>query len=260
MSKLFLTVFYLFLLCSVNGQQFLTVSDALKDKRDYNFISEYQKGYLNDLYVTKVNISDELINGREYIPYYLKCKVKPLLFDGRKRSGSLLFNGRRYDNLKLEYDIYLDQLIYSDSSKFIDDKLFKIALNKDPVDGFSLYFGSDSMIFRHFRTNVAVKANLPEGFYEVVYDGKSKCIIRHQSFLLEEDGEYEYRYTPSEYVMVGESFSKVHSSRGFIKLFGKDSDVVRKFMRTNKVRFGRADKNEVAAVLRYYDTQVMSNK
>jgi hypothetical protein len=260
MSRFILAVFYLFLLHPVNAQQFLTLSDAGQDNTDFNLISECQADYLNTLYVKKVDIAEELINGREYIPYYFKYKVKPLLFDESKHTGSVMFNGRKYNNLKLEYDTYLDQVIYSDSSKFIEDKLFKIALNKDLVDGFCLYFGSDSRIFRNFRTDDGAKNNLPQGFYEVVYDGGSKFIIRHQSFLMEKEGEYEYSYTPTDYVMVGESFFKVRSSGGFIKLFGNDSDAVRKFMQTNKIHFKSAEKTQISTVLRYYDTLVMSKK
>jgi hypothetical protein len=238
----------------------MTLADALNEKPDYNVISELQKSYLNSLYVRRVDVADELINGREYVPYYFKCKIKPLLFDEKKRTGSLVFNGRRYYNLSLEYDTYLDQLIYYDSTKLINDKLFKIALNKDPVDTFSLIFKDDSMTFRYFTAVKESTFNLPDGFYEVVYDGKSKCLIKHQSFLVEKDGLYEYRYTPAEYVMVGESFLRVRSGKAFVKLFGNDSDAVRKYMRTNKVHYRRAGKHEIATVLRYYDTTVMSNK
>lgn len=260
MPRFFPAVFCLSLFCPVNAQQFLTLTDAVSDKPDYNAISEYQTSYLNALYIRKVDLADELIEGREYIPYYLKCRITPLFFDGEKRKGSLLFNGRKYNNLKLEYDTFLDQLIYSDSSKLIDDKVFKIALNKDPVDEFGLYFSNDSMIFRHFRNDAGEKFNLPEGFYEVVYDGLSKFIIRHQSSPIENDGIYEYRYSTSDYVMVGDNFFRVRSSGSFVKLFGKDSDAIRKFMRTNRVHFRSADKKEVAAVLRYYDTLIMSKE
>jgi hypothetical protein len=260
MSRLILAFFCLFLLQPLNAQQYLTFSDAEPGKTDFNLISEFQAGYLYNLYFTKVDKAEELVNGREYIPYYFRYKVKPLLFDESNYIGSVLFNGRKYNNLKLEYDTYLDQVIYSDSLKFIEDKLFKIALNKNLVDGFILYFGSDSLIFHNFRPDDGKINNLPRGFYEVVYNGKSKFIIRHQSFLLENEGEYEYSYAPSDYFMVGESFSRVRSSGGFLKLFGKDSDAVRKFMHTGKVRFKSAGKDQIASVLKYYDALVMSNK
>jgi hypothetical protein len=260
MFRFYPVVIFLYLINPLNAQQVVTFADAFREKLDNNSVSAQQKSYLNSLYVSEVDIADELINGREYIPYYFKCKIRPLLFEEKKRSGSLVFNGRGYYNLSLEYDTYLDQLIYSDSSKLINDRLFKIALNKDPVDAFHLNFRDDSMTFRYFTVIKDRTFNLADGFYEVVYDGKSKCIIKHQSFPVEKDGLYEYRYTPAEYVMVGKSFTRVRSGKTFIRLFGKDSDAIRKYMRTNRVHFRRANKHEIAAVLRYYDAMVISNK
>ena len=256
MLKLYPVLIFICLLNPLNAQQGTALTNTFSEIPDYKSISDQQKSYMDSLYVRRVNISDELINGREYVPYYFKSKVKPLLAEGKKRSGSLVFNGRRYNNLLLEYDTFRDQLIYSDSTKLMNDRVFKIALNKDPVDEFSLIFIDDSMIFRYFTAVKEKSFNLPAGFYEVVYDGKSKCIIKHQSFLVEKDGLYEYRYTPVEFVRVGNSYARVKSGKGFIKLFGNESDEVRKFMKTNKVHFRRAGKNEIATVMRYYDSLI----
>ena len=227
---------------------------------DLETISHYQSAYLDSLYFGRVNNANELINGREYIPYYFKCRIKPLLFEDMKRNGSMLFNGRKYNDLTLEYDTYLDQLIYSDSSKLIDNKIFKIEMNKDMVEEFRLYFKYDSMVFRHFRTGTGSWFNLEDGFYEVVYDGASKFIIRHRSLPVEQDGMYEYRSVPSKYLQTTSNFSRVRSARSFVKMFGTYSGRVRQYMRTNRIHFPRAGKKEVAAVLKYYDSLATSGK
>jgi hypothetical protein len=238
----------------------VTLSEVSDVRPDLGTVSGNQLRYLNSFYVEKVNIADELINGREYVPYYFKVRVKPLLYDEISRTGSLVFNGRTYTNLRLEYDTFLDQLIYSDSTKLIDDKIFKLALNKDPVDEFSIYLANDSLRFRHFRTGPGSSFNLPDGFYEVVYDGMTKCIIRHQSFIIESDGMYEYRYTPAEYILTEGKFVRVKSSSQFIRIFGSRSGEVRKYMRTNSIKYRLADKNEIAAVLNYYDKLAATGK
>jgi len=259
MLRFYVALFILILVNTVNAQQFLTLTDG-DVRQNSGAISDFQIDYINTLYYRKVDITDQFINGREFNAYYLKAKIRPLLFDRMKGSGSLIFNGRRYNNLKLEYDTYMDQIIYSDSSKFMNDKLFRIVLNKDPFDGFCLYFVNDSVIFRHFRSGDEGKFNLPEGFYEVVYDGPSKYIIKHQSIPDVNEGLIVYTYSPYQYIMAGESFSRIKSSKGFVKLFGKDSDTIREFMRKNRIHFRNPEKNEIACVLRYYDTLARSNK
>jgi hypothetical protein len=135
-----------------------------------------------------------------------------------------------------------------------------IALNKDRVDGFKLYFDNDSLIFRHFKSSDGVKFNLLEGFYEVVYDGKSKYIIKHQSLLTHTESIDEYLYSPADYVMVGENFYRVRSKNGFIKLFGEKSKVIKKFMRTSKIHNRKMNKKQIASVLMFYDTLISSDK
>jgi hypothetical protein len=252
MSKYLPGLIFFFLMYGLNAQQ--PVNNTPVQRPDYKLVSEIQAGEVNKIYVSHVNIADELINGREYIPYYFKCREKPLYNNEVRRTGSVILNGRRYDNLMLEYDTYLDQLIYSDFKKLINDQIFKIALNKDIVRGFSLNFGTDSVLFRNYRAETDPGFNLADGFYEVVYEGKSKFIVRHQSVLIESEGRYEYRYTPLQYVSAGGGFVKVKTASGFRKVFGDKADAVRKYMRLHGIRFSVAEKVELAAVMKYYDS------
>jgi hypothetical protein len=201
-----------------------------------------------------------MINGREYFPYYYRSEITPILFNEKKKSGSLVMNGRKYDNLTLEYDTYLDEVIYSDKTKFYHNEALMIALNSEQVEDFNLYFENDSLTFRHFRSGDDVNFNLPEGFYEVVYDGESKYIIKHQSTVSKEKSLDAYLYSPAGYVMVGENFSTLRSTKGFVKLFGVKSAEIRKFMRSNSVQTRRPEKNKIASVLKYYDSLITSDK
>jgi hypothetical protein len=243
----------------VNAQQFLTFSDN-NEKINYKAISDCQISYLFKMYNQRIDVSNKLINGRDYVPYYYRSESKPLLFSEKERSGSLVLNGRKYDNLKLEYDTYLDELIYSDWTKFFPDKYLMIALNKDPVDVFKLYFEDDSIIFRYFKSGNGVKFNLPEGFYEVVYNGNSKYIIKHQSLVIQTESIDEYLYSPAGYVMVGENYFRVRSKKEFIKLFGEKSKEIKGFIRISKIHNRKMDKKQIASVLMFYDTVLSSNK
>jgi len=251
--------FFLFFGCRVNAQQILTFSDH-PEEINYRAISDSQISHLFTIYNQRIDVSNELINGRDYIPYYYRSEKKPLLFNEKKGTGSVVLNGRKYDNLSLEYDTYLDELIYSDITKVFFDRPLMIALNKDPIDGFTLYFDQDSVLFRNFKSGDGVKFNLPEGFYEVVYDGKSKYIIKHQSSVTREESIDEYLYSTAGYVMVGKDFYRVRYKKGLVKLFGERSKEVKKFMRTSGIHNRKMDKKQISSVLKFYDTVISSNK
>jgi hypothetical protein len=238
----------------INAQQ--PMNDLPGGKTYYTTIRARQVKRMNEIYSSHVNNADELINGREYVPYYFKCREKPLLYEDVKRTGSVILNGRKYDNLNLEYDTYLDQLIYSDYSKLIDDKIFKISLNKDLISEFRLYFEHDSLAFMNLRSDRNHKSDLPDGFYEIIYNGRSSYIIKHQSVYIENEGAYEYRYTPVCYISTGGDFIRIKSASGFRKAFGDRSDAIRKYMRVNGISYRSALRNEIAAVMKYFDSIV----
>ena len=160
----------------------------------------------------------------------------------------------------LDYDTFKDELIYWDSQKFIDNKVFKISLNKDPVDGFCFYWGSDSLSFRYFSHEKDLSFSLAEGYYEVAYEGKSKFIIKHRSSLLVKEGIDEYIYSQADYIMVNNGYTRIANKRVFLNLFGDKSGEIKKFIRTNKIHIRKAGKNEIAAVLKYYDSMILSDR
>jgi hypothetical protein len=69
-----------------------------------------------------------------------------------------------------------------------------------------------------------------------------------------------YLYSPTAYVKVGENYSRLRSTKEFIKLFGVKSQEIKKFMHSNRVQIWRGDKNKIASVLIYYDSLTMSDK
>lgn len=259
MVRILFLFFILLLTFSLEAQNQITSADKNENKY-YRAIIDSQTDYLNKLYFQNVDNVDELVNGIDYVPYYYRSDSKPLLFNGTRYESSLILKGRRYSNLSLEYDTYLDEIVYSDNSKYIESKVFKVALNKDPVDGFTFNLGIDSLVFRHFSSERFPDFNLPDGFYEVVYDGKCKYIIRHLSYMVEKEGINEYVYTPEDYVSVKDGFFKIKNAKEFFNLFGERAAEVKKFIRVNRVHIRQADKYQLAAVLRYYDNLVSSNK
>jgi len=237
------------------AQQFFT-SPGDKAVNKLGTILDAQIDYLYSIYYQKIGGVDELKNGREYIPYYPHSRLKPLLFVDQSRTASLLLNGRKYENLTLEYDTYSDAVIYYDTTKLINNRYYQIALNKDPIGFFTLYFGLDSLLFRYLQFDDVDNTKLQSGFYEIAYEGKSRYIIKHKSVVHEKDGVDEYFYSPAKYVLVGNEYFRIRSSRGFLKLFGEKTNQVKKYMQSAPINIKNAEKRQIVNVLKYYDTLI----
>jgi hypothetical protein len=220
----------------------------------------HQVEFLRNSYSEKNETPEELINGKEYESYYNKSKVKPLLFSGRPRNAAAFTKTRKYVNLILQYDTFLDEVIYTDTSKMINSRFPQIALNKDIIDGFNLYFKDDSLKFRYLRQPEYSARNIEEGYYEIAYMGGSQYIIKHESSSYEREGLVNYNYSPVNYISTGSRFYPVRNKKNMLRLMGDKSREVKKFIRSRRVRIGQASRDQIISVLKYYDGLVMSKQ
>jgi hypothetical protein len=223
-------------------------------------ISNQQETYINNLYSSKVETPKEFLNGKEYETYYSRSRVKPLFLHEKKRTSTIITKTRRYNNLSLQYDTYLDEVIYTDTSRTINFQFPQIALNRDIVDGFILYFEDDSIIFKNFRGSEALSLNLNEGFYEVVYQGTSKYLIRHRSSEYVKEGRNNYKYSPENYIGTSGKFSSYKNRKNFLAIFGNKSEDVKRFTKTAGIKIRKADKYDLVSILKFYDSLLSSEK
>jgi hypothetical protein len=223
-------------------------------------ISDQQETDLKELYSSKVETPKEFLNGKEYESYYSRVKAKPLLFYEKNRSASIITKTRQYNNLTLQYDTYLDEVIYSDTSRTLNFRFPQIALNKDIVDEFYLYFEDDILHFINYREPEASLLNLKEGFYELVYESGCIFVIRHESAEYLREGRKNYKYSPGYYISSGEKFSTFKNRKTFLRLFGNKTEDVKRFIKTAGIKVGRADKSQIVSILKFYDSLAVSGK
>jgi hypothetical protein len=219
-----------------------------------------QARFLKNSYSVKNEAPKELINGKEYESYYTRSKIKPLLFPDKAGTASAITRDRRYDNLILQYDTYLDEVIYTDASKTINFRFPQIALNKNIIDGFNLYFEDDTLLFKNFRLPECSSRNLKEGFYEVVYKGESQYIIKHESSFYEREGLFNYKYSPVNYISTRNEFYPVKNRKSLLRLMGENSKDIKKFLHISGIRIRQAGKDQFVDILKYYDTHLKVNK
>lgn len=249
------TILNILLLFSVNLAAQNPVRLQMNNGYDvYSNTEKKQVECLNEFYSFRIDQSFELINGREYQPYYYSSKLKPILFIYKKHSSSITLNGKSYDNIALDYDTYTDNIIYTDYTLSFISMPLKVALNKDNVDSFRFCYEDDTLLFRYFSKESGYSINLREGFYEVAYDRSSRFLIKHQSNIHDLTRIWEYEYDPVRYVNIGNGFFEIKSGRQFIKLFGDRSDEIKRYIKESGIKIHKADKKQVISVLRYYDS------
>ncbi len=202
---------------------------------------------------------NELINGKEYFPYYSRSRNKPVLFANEGSSRSVITaTGRKYDNLSLFYDTYTGEVVYMDTSRLINSNVLQIVLNRNIIDSFSYYLPGDTVTFRYFSNTDDTTFNLDDGFYEVAYKNKVVCLIKHRSVVHEKNGIDEYYYKPVTYIKAGDGYFNTRTIRQFLRFFGDKEGKLKEMIRKQKVNFRKADKKQIAALLRNYEQLMLS--
>jgi len=230
--------------------QNISLSASEKD-RNYSAINDIRKQNLFEFYSKTINPFFNLINGREYFPYYSQSTQKPILNWREKYSSSIVINGIIYKDILLEYDTYMDEVLFLDGSRSFRGSPLRIALNKENIDRFELIKYNDTLNFKYLRNSNSF--NLKDGFYEEVYCTRSTFLIKHSSHCSIINGISEYPYRAVFYVNTGNGFMKFKSVRQLFKLMGTYSPEVRKYCRKQGIPAGSKDKRLISAALIYYD-------
>lgn len=213
-----------------------------------------QHKYLDSLFADKTGTKRSFISGKNYSPYYTLSNHKPILFYGKERTASLISGGKLFRNIDLQYDTYLDILIYENKGLIFNSLAGLIALNSDYVNRFDLYFENDTLSFCYFSPAIDPAFNLEPGFYELVYDGRCKYMVKHKSTRSKVNGIEDYWYDPEGFVKVGEQYVKISSLRQFVHLFGSASVNIRQFIAKKNIRIRDAGKNQITDILRFYES------
>jgi hypothetical protein len=209
---------------------------------------------VKDFYYKSISSPIEIVNGKEYINYFFRHTTTPLLFSNQLFVSTLIFNKRTYNNVKLQYDTYLDEVLYTDTSRMISFEFPRIALNKDLVEGFSFNFRGEFYNFRHLIFPAQSKNSPGDGFYDLVYDGPSMFIIKHRSSIYERAALNEYKYSPIRYVFIDGAFRKFVNMKDFIRLFGSNEEEIRNYLHDNRIKIRKTSKDVIAGILKHYDS------
>jgi hypothetical protein len=104
-----------------------------------------------------------LYRGIQYVDYdFTVQKGQPFLGPDAMRDGSVWYNGIRYDQVNMQFDLVKGQLVIYDPFN-----AFKISLYMDMVDSFAL----DGQVYFRIRDSLA-PSPLRSGYWERIHQGR----------------------------------------------------------------------------------------
>jgi hypothetical protein len=200
--------------------------------------------------VIQQNPSDKrlLLNGRIWLNQYSKAVGDQFFLENTFIKGSVTFNGQRFNNLDLQYDITNDELLLSIESYPV------IIMNKEMVDSFSLVFGNRNY---HIINTGTDTSDILRGYVNVLYNGPSALYVKYMKKIqpLAVDGRYDLFYEEHRiYLRKGSETVPVAGKRKLLNLMEDKKKEIRHYLRTSRLKLIQKDPNTFIPVLKYYDS------
>jgi hypothetical protein len=210
-----------------------------------NTIKVYEKYIEGQELIYSGSLYKELLRTNESHPYFLTAEWT---FE------SVRFEGEKFDNVPLLYDIIADLLITESVTGNTQ------ALPRDRVDNFSIQ--------GHFFERVENKDfqnSLPRsGFFEVLYNGKTKVLCLRQKQLQEKADnnkiEMDFYEKWKYFVLRDGRYFQVKSKSSIIKLLADRKAELRSFVKRNNHLLTKNPDVALPAITREYDSLTANKK
>ncbi len=189
----------------------------------------------------------KLLNGRIWRNQYSKVTGDQFFLTDKYIKGSVIFNGRKFDNLELRYDIYNDELILSIESYPV------IFINKEMVDSFSLNLGNRTYNIINAGTDTL---NVLKGYVNVLYNGPSALYVKFIKKIqpLADDGKYDLFYQEHQvYLRKGSEIIPVTGKKKLMNLLEDKKKEIRDYLKSRRIKVTQKDPYTFIPVLEYYD-------
>ena len=197
------------------------------------------------------NPSDKkvLLNGRIWHNQYSKAVGDQFFLSATFfLKGSVTYNGRKFSDLDIQYDIANDELILKIGSYPV------IIMNKEMVDSFSLHFGIRNY---HIINTGNDTSGVLKGYVNVLYDGPTALYTKYTKKILPlaVDGRYDLFIQEHRiYLRKGTEVEPVAGKRRFFELLADKKKEIRHFIKSGRVKVKQKDPETFVPVLKYYDS------
>jgi hypothetical protein len=189
----------------------------------------------------------KLLNGRIWRNQYTKVTGDQFFLGNIFLKGSVTFNGRKFENLDLKYDIHNDELILSIESYPV------IIMNKEMVDSFSLYVGNRIFNIINAGTDTL---NVLKGYVNLLYKGPSALYVKYIKKIrpLADEGKYDLFYQEHlVYLKKGAGIVQVTGKKKLMNLLEDKKKEIRDYMKRSGIKVSQKDPYTFIPVLEYYD-------
>ncbi|MBB2150513.1 hypothetical protein [Pedobacter gandavensis] len=161
-----------------------------------------------------------------YLPEGIYEAKHPFFIDPHCKVGTLVYNGRMYQDVSIKYDLILDEVII-----LYLDLASEVLMRKSQLTEFSI--GNYNFI------NMPIGKNIQAGYYQVIHKGKTRVLCRHKKIYNSDvvQGNSLFHMieekSPRYYIENNNEFYPVKNEKSLYKIFPEQKNEIKKFISSN---------------------------
>jgi len=203
-----------------------------------------QKQNLKDTINRRTTIESPFIIGCYYNPVTNSESNHPYFKENKWVKGSLLYQDVLYTVEHLKYDIEIDKLIYLKYGK--DNTMNCVALDENFICEFCI-LNSSFRYYNGLKNDTGRK--LKAGYYEVVYDGKLKFLVRNEK----SETMNDFSSTTDLYLLKDSTMIEISSMGNLIRQLKDKEKTVKEFVKVNSLKLNKSDYTSAYRILKFYE-------
>ena len=226
---------------------FVSIAFAQEVKQDTSFLAS-ARAYQISVYDQYIKGQARLYNGTEYHDYLSHNDEHPYFGVDDWSNGSIIYDDESYENVSMFYDLSRDRLI---TEHMLSGA--KIELVTDKISQFII--AGHTFVKLHRDESKVIQ----EGFYELLYSGKTKVYARREKLLHSQasanDIEYSFEEKTRLFIFKDGTYHSVKSKGSVLDVYKDRKQELRSALSRNKIKYRS---NREAAIVRMaaeYDAQ-----
>lgn len=194
----------------------------------------------------------QLYNGPEYVDYSLRYHTRTghqFFAMPEKMPGSVYYNDHYFPNLRLAYDVVLDQLIIQQPTSPLNLRFLNERVR---------YFTLDNHRFIRLEADSSKGRVISTGYYEMLVDDSHLQLLAKRAKRLQEvptQGFLNVEFTAADkfYLRKEGVYSPINSKSAIVRSFADHKKEVQQHIKAKNLRFGKGDFDaSVGELARYY--------
>lgn len=199
-----------------------------------------------DVYNPFIASQSRLYNGTEHLGYSIRIKSHAYFLQKELAKGTVVYDELEFANVPMLYDLFKDQVVVQHFNGFT-----RLGLVSIKVKEFTL-------LNHHFiRLDSTSGSSLVTGFYDEVYTGNMKVLVKRGKYIEEtvkDELEREFVSLDMIFIKKDSTYHYIKNKKGLFTLLKDKAPAVKQYLRKNRIKYRKGRENAIVKATAYYDS------